>query len=174
PAGAERGLAFERVAFSYPGADHPVLQDVSFTVRPGETLAVVGSTGAGKSTLVGLIARLFDATAAAGRLHGGDVRNDVPAALWARIGLVPQMAYLFSGTVASILRCGKPDASEAGMWRALEVAQAAEFVREMHEGLEASIAQGGTNVSGGQRQRLAIARALVKRPEVYVFDDSFS
>jgi len=174
PAGAERGLAFERVAFSYPGADHPVLQDVSFTVRPGETLAVVGSTGAGKSTLVGLIARLFDVTAGAVRLHGVDVRDYDPEALWARIGLVPQKAYLFSGTVASNLRYGKPDASEAEMWRALEVAQAAEFVREMPEGLEASIAQGGTNVSGGQRQRLAIARALVKRPEVYVFDDSFS
>ena len=174
PVTRERGLVFERVSFAYPGADHPVLSNVSFTVRPGETLAVIGSTGAGKSTLVGLIPRLFDVTAGSVRLDGVDVRDFDPEALWARIGLVPQKAYLFSGTVASNLRYGRPDATEEEMWRALEIAQARDFVAEMPEGLEAPIAQGGTNVSGGQRQRLAIARALIKRPYVYVFDDAFS
>jgi len=174
PGGGERGLVFDRVSFAYPGADHPVLHDVSFVVRPGETLAVIGSTGAGKSTLVGLIPRLFDVTAGSVRLDGVDVRDYDPEALWARIGLVPQKAYLFSGTVASNLRYGRPDATEEEMWRALEVAQARDFVEAMPGGLEAPIAQGGTNVSGGQRQRLAIARALIKRPYVYVFDDAFS
>ncbi len=174
PPGAPRGLTFDDVTFSYPGADHPVLQDVSFSVRPGQTLAVIGSTGAGKSTLVNLIPRLFDATGGTVKLNGVDVRDYDPEALWSQIGLVPQKAYLFSGTVASNLRYGKPDATEDEMWRALETAQARGFVEAMPEGLEAPIAQGGTNVSGGQRQRLAIARALVKRPGVYIFDDSFS
>lgn len=174
PPGAPRGITFDNVTFSYPGADHPVLQDVSFSVRPGQTLAVIGSTGAGKSTLVNLIPRLFDATGGSVKLNGVDVRDYDPEALWSQIGLVPQKAYLFSGTVASNLRYGKPDATEEEMWRALETAQARGFVEAMPEGLEAAIAQGGTNVSGGQRQRLAIARALVKRPGVYIFDDSFS
>ncbi len=174
PAGAERGLVFDDVSFAYPGADHPVLSGISFAVRPGETLAVIGSTGSGKSTLVGLIPRLFDVTSGSVRLDGVDVRDYDPEALWARIGLVPQKAYLFSGTVASNLRYGRPDATEEEMWRALDIAQAREFVAAMPEGLEAPIAQGGTNVSGGQRQRLAIARALIKRPYVYVFDDAFS
>ena len=172
--GARRSLDFEHVSFSYPGADHPVLNDVSFSVAPGQTLAVIGSTGAGKTTLVGLIPRLFDVTDGAVKLHGVDVRDYEPEALWAQIGLVPQKAYLFSGTIASNLRYGKPDATEEQMWRALEIAQAKGFVEDMPEGLDAPISQGGTNVSGGQRQRLAIARALIKRPEVYVFDDSFS
>lgn len=174
PTGGERGLVFERVSFAYPGADHPVLSNVSFSVKPGETLAIIGSTGAGKSTLVGLIPRLFDATEGTVKLDGVDVRDYDPEALWSLIGLVPQKAYLFSGTIASNLRYGRPDATEEEMWRAIEVAQARDFVSEMPEGLEAPIAQGGTNVSGGQRQRLAIARALIKRPYVYVFDDAFS
>ncbi len=174
PSGAERGLVFDRVTFAYPGADTPVLTDVSFSVRPGETLAVIGSTGAGKSTLVSLIPRLFDPTSGSVRLDGVDVRDYEPEALWARIGLVPQKAYLFTGTVASNLRYGRPEATEDELWRALEVAQARDFVAEMPEQLDAPVAQGGTNVSGGQRQRLAIARALVKRPSVYVFDDAFS
>jgi ATP-binding cassette, subfamily B, multidrug efflux pump len=162
------------VGFHYPGADHPVLRDISFETRPGRTTAIVGSTGAGKTTLVGLVARLFDATAGTVLLDGVDVRELDPQILWQRIGLVPQKPYLFSGTVASNLRYGKPDATEAEMWEALEVAQAAEFVRAMPGQLEARIEQGGTNVSGGQRQRLSIARALVRKPEVYLFDDSFS
>src|SRR5690606_27135073 len=162
PPGAPHGLNFDDLTLSYPGADHPVLQDVSFSVRPGQTLAVIGSTGAGKSTLVNLIPRLFDATGGTVKLNGVDVRDYDPEALWSQIGLVPQKAYLFSGTVASNLRYGKPDATEDEMWRALETAQARGFVEAMPEGLEAPIAQGGTNVSGGQRQRLAIARALVK------------
>ena len=167
-------LEFDDVTFSYPGATHPVLAGISFTVEPGQTVAVIGSTGAGKTTLVGLAPRLFDVTGGSVRVDGVDVREYEPAALWARIGLVPQRAYLFSGTVASNLRYGNPDASEEQMWDALEVAQARDFVAEMPGGLEAEIAQGGTNVSGGQRQRLAIARAIIKRPRVYLFDDSFS
>ena len=179
PAGVTEGtgsgrLEFDDVTFSYPGATHPVLAGVSFTVEPGQTVAVIGSTGAGKTTLVGLTPRLFDVTGGAVRVDGVDVRDYEPAALWARIGLVPQRAYLFSGTVASNLRYGNPDATEEQMWGALEVAQALDFVAEMPGGLEAEIAQGGTNVSGGQRQRLAIARAIIKRPRVYLFDDSFS
>jgi ATP-binding cassette subfamily B multidrug efflux pump len=162
------------VGFHYPGAEHPVLSDISFTTAPGQTTAIVGSTGAGKTTLVGLVARLFDATAGAVLVDGIDVRQLDPQILWQRIGLVPQKPYLFSGTVASNLRYGKPDATEEEMWEALEVAQAADFVRATPGGLEARIEQGGSNVSGGQRQRLAIARALVRKPEVYLFDDSFS
>ncbi|CAN5320699.1 ABC transporter ATP-binding protein [soil metagenome] len=162
------------VSFSYPGAEHPVLNHLSFTARPGQTTAIIGSTGAGKTTLVNLLPRLFDVTGGAVLIDGVDVRELDPDLLWGRIGLVPQKAYLFSGTVASNLRYGKPDATDDELWAALETAQAADFVREMPDGLDAPIAQGGTNVSGGQRQRLAIARALVKRSEIYVFDDSFS
>ena len=175
PAPAATGdVLFDHVTFEYPGAESPVLKDVTFELRPGTTTAIIGSTGSGKSTLINLIPRLFDATAGAVRVDGVDVREMDPDALWARIGLVPQKPYLFTGTVASNLRYGKPDATDDELWHALEVAQAADFVRELDDQLEAHIAQGGTNVSGGQRQRLAIARALVKRPSVYVFDDSFS
>jgi ATP-binding cassette subfamily B multidrug efflux pump len=172
---AERGsLELRGVGFHYPGAEQPVLTDISFTVTAGRTTAIVGSTGAGKTTLVSLVPRLFDATAGAILLDGVDVRDLRLEDVWSRIGLVPQKPYLFSGTVASNLQFGKPDASEAEMWAALEVAQAADFVRAMPDGLQARIEQGGTNVSGGQRQRLSIARALVRQPEVYLFDDSFS
>jgi ATP-binding cassette subfamily B protein len=167
-------LELRDVGFHYPGAEHAVLSDVSFTTRPGTTTAIVGSTGAGKTTLVNLVPRLFDVTAGAVLVGGVDVRELDPEVLWGCIGLVPQRAYLFSGTVASNLRYGRPDATEAEMWEALRVAQAEDFVRNMPGGLEATIEQGGTNVSGGQRQRLAIARALVRKPDIYVFDDSFS
>jgi ATP-binding cassette, subfamily B, multidrug efflux pump len=167
-------LEFADATFTYPGAVAPVLREVSFTAHPGETTAVIGSTGAGKTTLVSLVPRMFDATGGAVLVDGVDVREYDPEDLWARIGLVPQKPYLFSGTVASNLRYGDPAATDDELWAALEVAQAADFVRAMPAGLEAPIAQGGTNVSGGQRQRLAIARALVKRPEIYLFDDSFS
>jgi ATP-binding cassette subfamily B protein len=161
-------------SFSYPGAEQPVLRDLDITIEPGQTLAIIGSTGAGKTTLINLLPRLFDATGGQVLVDGVDVRQLDPDLLWSRIGLVPQKPYLFSGTVASNLRYGKPDATDEELWHALEVAQAADFVREMDGGLDAPVAQGGTTVSGGQRQRLAIARALVKRPEIYVFDDSFS
>lgn len=167
-------LAFENVSFAYPGATHPVLDHVSFTVRPGATTAIIGSTGAGKTTLVSLIPRLFDTTEGTVRVDGVDVRDLDPDLLWSRVGLVPQRPYLFSGTVASNLRLGNPQATDEDLWHALEVAQAKDFVERMPDGLESAISQGGTNVSGGQRQRLAIARALVRRPEIYVFDDSFS
>ena len=167
-------LEFEAVGFHYPGAEHPVLSGVSFATAPGQMTAVVGSTGAGKSTLVNLILRLVDSTEGTVRVGGVDVHDLDPDVLWSTIGLVPQRPYLFSGTVASNLQFGKPDATEDEMWEALEVAQAADFVRNMPGGLEARIEQGGTNVSGGQRQRLSIARALVRKPDIYVFDDSFS
>jgi len=167
-------VEFRGVRFRYPGADHPVLSDISFTTKAGQMTAIVGSTGAGKTTLLGLIPRLFDATAGSVMVDGVDVRQLDTAVLWDIIGLVPQRPYLFTGTVASNLAYGKPDATEAEMWEALEVAQAADFVGRMPGGLEAYIDQGGTNVSGGQRQRLAIARALVRKPEIYLFDDSFS
>lgn len=160
--------------FTYPGAEQPVLRDVAFTARRGETTAIIGSTGSGKSTLVNLLPRLFDVTGGAVLVDGVDVRELDADLLWSRIGLVPQRAYLFSGTVASNLRYGNPDATDDELWSALEIAQGRDFVERMPERLEAPISQGGTNVSGGQRQRLAIARALVKRPEIYVFDDSFS
>ena len=162
------------VEFAYPGAEQPVLRGLSFEARPGQTTAIIGSTGSGKTTLVNLFPRLFDATGGSVLVDGVDVRELDPDLLWGRIGLVPQRAYLFSGTVASNLRYGNPDATDDELWAALETAQAKDFVSEMPEGLEAPIAQGGTNVSGGQRQRLAIARALVKKSEIYVFDDSFS
>jgi len=167
-------LEFRAVGFHYPGAEHPVLQDISFSTTAGHTTAIIGSTGAGKTTLVNLIPRLFDSTSGAVLVDGVDVRDLDPEMLWRSIGLVPQKPYLFSGTVASNLRYGKPDATESEMWEALRVAQAADFVQAMPGGLDARIEQGGTNVSGGQRQRLAIARALIRRAEIYVFDDSFS
>ncbi len=167
-------LQFESVGFHYPGAEQPVLKDVSFTVRAGQTLAVIGSTGSGKTTLINLVPRLFDATEGVVSLDGADVRTLAPEALWSRVGIVPQKPYLFSGTVASNLTYGKEDATEEEMWTALRTAQAEDFVRAMPGGLQATIAQGGSNVSGGQRQRLAIARALIRQPEIYLFDDSFS
>ena len=167
-------LEFRNVGFHYPGAEHAVLSDISFRTQAGRTTAIIGSTGAGKTTLISLVPRLFDATSGSVLVDGVDVRELDPDILWSRIGLVAQRAYLFSGTVASNLRYGKPDATEEEMWEALEVAQAADFVRRMPGGLEADIEQGGVNVSGGQRQRLLIARALIRKPEIYVFDDSFS
>ncbi len=167
-------VEFRGVGFRYPGAEEPVLSDVSFTAMPGETTAIIGSTGSGKTTLVNLIPRLFDATEGAVLIDGVDVRDLDPDLLWGRIGLVPQRAYLFAGTVASNLRFGRPEATDEELWEALRIAQADGFVTAMPEGLDATIAQGGTNVSGGQRQRLAIARALVKRSPVTIFDDSFS
>ncbi|WP_330177852.1 ABC transporter ATP-binding protein/permease [Streptomyces sp. NBC_01498] len=160
--------------FRYPGAEEPVLREVSLTARPGETTAVIGSTGSGKSTLLSLVPRLVDATAGEVLVDGEDVRGLDPALLAGTVGLVPQKPYLFSGTVATNLRYGKPDATDEELWHALEIAQAKEFVTALEGGLDAPIAQGGTNVSGGQRQRLAIARTLVQRPEIYLFDDSFS
>jgi len=167
-------LDLEHVTYSYPGADEPVLRDISLSARPGQTIAVIGSTGAGKSTLVSLVPRLFDATEGIVRVGGTDVRRLDPEVLWEQLGLVPQTAYLFSGTVRSNLLHGRPEASEEEIWAALEVAQARDFVEAMPDGLDATVAQGGSNFSGGQRQRLAIARALIRRPGIYLFDDSFS
>lgn len=167
-------VRFEDVEFAYPGAEAPVLSGLNFELRPGQTTAVVGSTGAGKSTLVNLIPRLFDVTAGRVLVDGVDVREIDPDLLWSRIGLVPQRPYLFGGTVKSNMAYGDPDASDEQIWQALQIAQAADFVAEMDGALNATIAQGGANVSGGQRQRLSIARAVVKRPEIYVFDDAFS
>jgi ATP-binding cassette subfamily B protein len=160
--------------FSYPGAEEPVLHEVDLVARPGQTTGIIGSTGSGKTTLLSLIPRLFDVTGGAVRLDGDDVRARDPGDVWAAIGLVPQRPYLFTGTVASNLRYGRPDASDDDLWEALDIAQAREFVEAMPGRLDAPIAQGGTNVSGGQRQRLAIARAVVKQPRIYLFDDSFS
>ena len=167
-------VEFRDVTFTYPGAEDPVLANVSFTLAPGRTTAIIGSTGSGKSTLVNLIPRLYDVSGGEVLVDGVDVRRLDPDALWSRIGLVPQKPYLFSGTVASNLLYGRPDATPEQMWEALRIAQAADFVEKLDGGLAAHISQGGTNVSGGQRQRLSIARALVKEPAVYVFDDSFS
>ena len=167
-------VEFQEVGFRYPGADHPVLEGVSFTAVPGETTAIIGSTGAGKTTLLTLAARLADASSGQVAVGGIDVRRLDQSLLWGAIGYVPQRAYLFSGTVASNLRYGRPEATDEELWEALEVAQAAGFVQSMPDGLKSRIAQGGTNVSGGQRQRLSIARALVAQPAVYLFDDSFS
>ena len=170
-----RGMVtFDGVGFAYPGAGDPVLTDISFTALPGQTTAFVGSTGAGKSTLVDLVPRLYDATAGAVRVDGVDVRDLDPEALWSLIGIVPQKSFLFSGTVRSNLQVGKGDATDEEMWAALRVAQGEDFVRALPEGLDAPVAQGGSNFSGGQRQRLAIARALVRKPKIVVFDDSFS
>jgi ATP-binding cassette subfamily B multidrug efflux pump len=172
--GVRGNLELNNVEFRYPGAEHAVLKGVDLTAGPGETVAVIGGTGSGKTTLLNLIPRLMDATGGAVRVDGQDVRNLDATVLSDAVGFVPQKPYLFTGTVASNLRYGKPDATDEELWHALEVAQAREFVEAMPEGLEAPIAQGGTNVSGGQRQRLAIARALVRRPDIYLFDDSFS
>jgi ATP-binding cassette, subfamily B, multidrug efflux pump len=175
PAVAAPGLLeLRRVEFRYPGAEQPVLHDISFTARPGQTTAIIGGTGSGKTTLVNLIPRLVDVTAGSLLIGGVDVRELDPSALSAAVGLVPQKPYLFSGTVASNLRYGNQAATDAELWRALDIAQARDFVERMPDGLTSPIAQGGTNVSGGQRQRLAIARALVHRPQIYLFDDSFS
>jgi len=167
-------IVFDQVDFHYPGAEAPVLQGVTFRAEPGKTTAVIGSTGAGKTTLVNLVPRLFDITGGHLTIGGVDVRDVDLDTLWSRIGLVPQRPYLFTGTVASNLRYGNPDATDEELWEALRVAQARDFVERMPDQLESPIAQGGTNVSGGQRQRLAIARALVRKPEVYLFDDAFS
>ena len=172
PAGAA-ALSFTAVDFHYPGAEAAVLHDVTFTAAPGRMTAIIGSTGSGKTTLIGLVPRLFDASSGTVAVGGVDVRDLELDDLWSRIGLVPQKPYLFSGTVASNLRYGNPEATDAELWDALRIAQAEDFVQAMG-GLESPIAQGGTNVSGGQRQRLAIARAIVKRPDIYLFDDSFS
>src|SRR3954470_12691481 len=171
----ERGtIRFEDVEFTHPGADQPVVRGVSFDAFPGQTVAIIGSTGAGKTTMLNLIPRLFDVTGGRVLVGGVDVRRLDQDVLWSRMGLVPQRAFLFSGTVASNLRYGKGDATDEEMWAALEIAQARDFVEAMPEGLEARITQGGSNLSGGQRQRLAIARAVIRRPEIYLFDDSFS
>jgi ATP-binding cassette subfamily B multidrug efflux pump len=167
-------LELRGVGFAYPGAEAPVLSDISFVAHSGQTTAIIGSTGSGKTTLVNLMPRLFDATTGAVLVDGVDVKELNPDLLWGHIGLVPQKPYLFSGTVRSNLLYGKPDATEDQLWQALTTAQAKDFVAEMEGGLDAPISQGGTTVSGGQRQRIAIARALVKRPELYIFDDSFS
>jgi ATP-binding cassette subfamily B protein len=175
PAPPARGhVEFRNVEFRYPGAEDPVLRGISFTAGPGETTAIVGSTGSGKSTLVNLVPRFYDVTGGAVLVDGVDVRALRRDDLWARIGVIPQRGFLFSGTVATNLRFGDETATDDDLWRALEIAQGAAFVREMAEGLATPVTQGGSSVSGGQRQRLAIARALVKRPQVFIFDDSFS
>jgi ATP-binding cassette subfamily B protein len=172
---AEPGvLRFDHVSFAYPGADAPVLRNVSFDAAPGQTVAIIGSTGAGKSTLVNLVPRLFDATSGSVRVGGSDVRDLEPELLWAHMGLIPQRAFLFTGTVAENLRYGKADATDEEMWQALEIAQASDFVAALPDGLAARVSQSGANFSGGQRQRLAIARAVIRRPSIYLFDDSFS
>ena len=167
-------VVFDDVEFTYPGAEQPVLSGISFRADPGETVAIIGSTGAGKTTLVSLIPRLFDATGGTVAVQGVDVLRADLDRLWEGIGLVPQRPFLFSGTIRSNLTFGREGATEDEMWRALEIAQAADFVRDKPEGLDTPIAQGGTNVSGGQRQRLAIARAIIRQPDILVFDDSFS
>jgi ATP-binding cassette subfamily B protein len=167
-------VEFNKVTFGYPGGEKPVLQDLDFDLPPGQTTAIIGGTGSGKTTLLNLIPRFFDVSEGGILLDGVDVRRQSLERLWSRIGLVPQRAYLFSGTVASNLRFGNEQATDEELWHALEVAQARDFVEEMPGGLEAPIDQGGTNVSGGQRLRLALARTLVKRPAVYLFDDCFS
>jgi ATP-binding cassette subfamily B protein len=167
-------VEFDHVTFRYPGGEKPVLEDISFRLEPGQTTAIIGGTGSGKTTVLNLIPRFFDVSEGTVLIDGTDVREQTLEQVWSRVGLVPQRAYLFSGTVASNLRFGNEDASDEDLWHALEVAQARDFVEEMPGKLEAPIDQGGTNVSGGQRQRLAIARALVKRPAVYLFDDCFS
>ncbi len=167
-------VRFENVTFGYPGSERPVLRDLTFTLEPGQTSAIIGGTGSGKTTLLSLVPRFFDPTGGTVLVNGVDVREQSLEALWESIGLVPQAAFLFSGTVAGNLRLGRPEASDAELWNALEIAQARNFVAAMPGGLDAPIDQGGTNVSGGQRQRLSIARALVKRPRLYLLDDCFS
>jgi ATP-binding cassette subfamily B protein len=167
-------VEFRAVDFRYPGAEQPVLHAISFEARPGETTAIIGSTGSGKTTVINLIPRLYDASEGAILIDGVDVRALDREVLWQRIGFIPQKAFLFSGTVATNLRFGDEEATDDELWRALEIAQGRDFVEAMEGGLEAPITQGGANLSGGQRQRLAIARALVKRAPIVVFDDSFS
>ena len=174
PATAAGLVEFRDVSFGYPGSERPVLRDLSFTFMPGQTSAIIGGTGSGKTTLLGLIPRFFDATAGQVLVNGVDVRDQGLEELWTGIGLVPQAAFLFAGTVASTLRLGRPQASDADLWHALEIAQARDFVAAMPGQLDATIDQGGSNVSGGQRQRLSIARAVVKRPGLFLFDDCFS
>jgi ATP-binding cassette subfamily B protein len=174
PSLASGVVTFDGVSFEYPGSERPVVEELSFTFEPGQTSAIIGGTGSGKTTLLNLIPRFFDATRGHVLVNGVDVREQAQESLWASLGIVPQAAYLFSGTVASNLRFGRPEASDEELWRALEIAQAKDFVAAMPGALEAPIDQGGTNVSGGQRQRLSIARALVKQPSVYLFDDCFS
>ncbi|MBN2176715.1 MAG: ABC transporter ATP-binding protein [Demequinaceae bacterium] len=170
----EGAVELRDVTFSYPGAEKPVLSNISFVAEKGTRTAIVGSTGSGKTTLVNLLPRLYDASSGQVLVDGVDVRDADLDALWSRIGLVPQRPYLFTGTVASNLRYGNPDATDDELWAALEIAQAKKFVEEMPDGLETEVAQGGTTVSGGQRQRLSVARALVRRPEILIFDDSYS
>ena len=174
PAAATGMVEFKAVTFGYPGGEHAVLEDLNFELRAGQTTAIIGGTGSGKTTLLDLIPRFFDVSTGTLLVDGVDVRQQSLERLWSVIGLVPQRAYLFSGTVADNLRFGNEHATDEELWHALEVAQAREFVASMPEGLASQIDQGGTNVSGGQRQRLAIARALVKRPSIYLFDDCFS
>jgi ATP-binding cassette subfamily B protein len=175
PADVTRGtVEFRDVTFGYPGAAEPVLHNISFTARPGQTTAIVGSTGSGKSTLVNLVPRLYDVTGGTVLVSGVDVRQLDRESLWAAIGMVPQKAFLFAGTIASNLQFGLPSADHDQMWAALKTAQGADFVASLEGQLDAPIEQGGANVSGGQRQRLAIARALVRKPAIYIFDDSFS
>jgi len=172
---AEKGVVeFRDVQFGYPGAEDPVLRGISFTAEPGQTTAIVGSTGSGKSTLINLVPRFYDVTGGSVLVDGVDVRDMRQEDLWRLIGIIPQRAYLFGGTVASNLRYGAPDATDDDLWHALTVAQGRDFVSEMPDQLDGPISQGGTNVSGGQRQRLAIARAVVRKPHIYIFDDSFS
>jgi ATP-binding cassette subfamily B protein len=172
--GEHTGVEMRGAAFQYPGAADPVLSGISFTAGAGKTTAVIGSTGSGKTTLISLVPRLFDVTAGEVLVDGVNVRDLDPHVLNSRIGLVPQKAFLFTGTIASNLRYGKADATDEEIWEALEIAQAGDFVRNLPEGLEAPVSQGGSNFSGGQRQRLAIARAVIRRPQIYLFDDSFS
>jgi ATP-binding cassette subfamily B protein len=167
-------LRFDDVTFAYPGADAPVLRGISLEASPGQTVAIIGSTGAGKSTLINLVPRLFDATSGLVQVGGVDVRDLDAEVLWSHLGLIPQRAFLFTGTIADNLRYGKADATEAEMWQALEIAQARDFIEALPDGLNARVAQSGSNFSGGQRQRLAIARAVIRRPAIYLFDDSFS
>lgn len=167
-------IEFCDVEFRYPGAEVPVLSGISFTAEPGKVTAIVGSTGSGKSTLLNLIPRFIDVTGGAIKLDGLDIREQSLEGIWSEIGLVPQRSFLFGGTIAQNLRYGDEEASDEQLWDALEIAQAADFVKEIPEGLGAGVAQGGTNFSGGQRQRLSIARAIVKRPQIYILDDSFS
>jgi ATP-binding cassette subfamily B multidrug efflux pump len=174
PTAITGAVEFRDVTFGYPGGEKPVLHGLSFELRPGATTAIIGGTGSGKTTLLNLIPRFFDTTDGAVYVNDVDVRQQPLETLWSSIGLVPQQAYLFKGTIAQNLRFGKDDATEAELWHALEVAQARDFVAAMPEKLEAPVDQGGTNLSGGQRQRLAIARALVRRPPLYLFDDCFS
>ena len=174
PSTSDGSIEFHAVRFGYPGGEKPVLCDLTFKVRPGVTTAIIGSTGSGKTTVLNLIPRFFDVTAGAVLVNGLDVRQQKLDTLWASMGLIPQQAYLFRGTIAENLRFGNPAASDDDLWHALEVAQARDFVSALPEKLQAPVDQGGTNFSGGQKQRLAIARALVKRPNIYLFDDAFS